>query len=54
MITATVHFPSEQNVIDDVDIVKSVAHIKKMAFMNAVNTNMIAKDMRPEMIPAKM
>ena len=48
---STVNFPDQKQVISNVDVVKKAHSIKRRAFLNAVNRNKIALDMRPEMIP---
>jgi len=50
---AQVLFPSETEVQQEVKVVKSVQQIKKNAFMNAVNMNQMARDMRPELLGTK-
>jgi hypothetical protein len=51
LIMSTVNFPDQKQVISSVDVVKRAHSIKRRAFLNAVNRNKIALDMRPEMIP---
>ena len=47
---SSVTFPSLEEVIRDIDILKQVQSIKKAAFMNACDTNIIARDMRDSII----
>ena len=54
IIEAQVQFPTEDQVKADVDVVKTIQRLKKNAFMDSVNTNKIAKDMRPELLNTKL
>lgn len=54
LIMSQVQFPTEKQVLADVDVVKAVQRFKKHAFMDSVNTNKLAKDMRPELLGAKV
>jgi len=47
---SVVNFPDKRQVVSEVDVVKHAHSIRKRAFLNAVNRNKIAGDMRPEMI----
>jgi hypothetical protein len=47
---SVVNFPNKKEVVSEVDVVKQAHSIRKKAFLNAVNRNKIAIDMRPEMI----
>ena len=49
-LMSTVTFPNHEEVIRDIYILKEVHQIKKNAFMNACDTNFVAKDMRDEII----
>lgn len=42
-IMATVSFPTEEQVIRDIEVLKQVQKIKKYAFMNACDTNKLPK-----------
>ena len=53
LIMAQVMFPSETEVQQEVKVVKSVQRIKKNSFMDAVNMNQMARDMRPELLGTK-
>ena len=50
---AQIMFPTETGVQQEVQVVKAVQRIKKESFMDAVNKNKFARDMRPEMIDPK-
>ena len=54
LIMSQVQFPTEKQVLADVDVVKAVQRFKKHAFMDSVNTNKLARDMRPELLGAKV
>ena len=54
LIETQVQFPTEEQVKADVDVVKTIQRLKKNAFMDSVNTNKLAKDMRPEMLNSKV
>lgn len=45
-VMSTVHFPTKKQVIRDIDILKHVQMIKKQSFLNACDTNVLARDMR--------
>jgi len=47
---STVIFPTHEEVIRDIDVLKQVQNIKKAAFMNACDTNVLARDMRDSII----
>ena len=49
-VMSTVQFPAPEEVIRDIDILKQVEKIKKHAFMNACDTNVLARDMRDSII----
>lgn len=53
MIMSQVMFPTETEVKQEVEVVKSVQNIKRNSFMDAVNMNKYARDMRPEMLSMK-
>ena len=46
-------FPSETEVQQEVKVVMNVQRIKKNSFMDAVNMNKMARDMRPELLGTK-
>jgi hypothetical protein len=50
LIMSIVNFPDKKQVVSEVDVVKQAHSIRKRAFLNAVNRNKFAFDMRPEMI----
>lgn len=50
---AQIHFPSEKQVRQEVEVVQQVQRIKKNSFMDAVNMNKFARDMRPELLSVK-
>ena len=54
LIMAQIQFPTEKQVLADVDVVKAIQRFKKHAFMDSVNTNKLAKDMRPELLNTKV
>ena len=49
----SVTFPGVEEVKQQVEVVKMVQRIKKNSFMNGVNMNKMAKDMRKEMLSSK-
>jgi len=53
LVMSQLIFPSEKMVRQEVEIVKSVQRIKKNAFMDGVNMNKMARDMRPELLGTK-
>ena len=53
LISAQITFPTETEVQQEVKVVKAVQQIKQASFMDAVNMNKIANDMRPELVGAK-
>lgn len=53
LVMSQLVFPNEKTVKQDVEVVKTVQRIKKNAFMDGVNMNQIARDMRPELIDGK-
>ena len=53
LLMAQIQFPSESDCIKDVEVVKQVQRIKMKSFMDAVNMNQMARDMRPELLGSK-
>lgn len=53
MLTATVAFPIDDEVITDVKAIRKFENGQKQQFMNAVNQNRIAVDMRDELYTPK-
>lgn len=53
MLTATVSFPNDDEVITDVKAIRKFENVQKQSFMDAVDQNKIAKDMRDEMYTPK-
>ena len=47
---STVQFPELEEVIRDIDVLKEVERVKKHSFMNACDTNFLARDMRDSII----
>ena len=53
MLTASVAFPNDDEVINDVKAVRKFERGQKRAFMDAIDQNRIAIDMRDELYSAK-
>ena len=53
LIMAQITFPSETELQQEIKVVTAVQKIKKNSFMDAVNMNQIARDMRPELMTTK-
>lgn len=49
-MSSVINFPSKDQIVQSVDVVKKAHQIRKRSFLNAVNRNKIAFDMRKEMV----